>query len=308
VQQGTVCLVTDPVGKGLREKLEAAGLNVKEEVNLDRAELLEQIKDADILVVRSGTQVDAEVIRAGTNLKGIARYGVGLDNIDTQAAKERGIPVVNAAAASGQSVAELTIALMLAVLRQVPKGDAGLRKGEWRKKQIQGRTLQGKTLGIVGTGAIGQVVAKIALAFGATVIGYDVIIYDEVLAPGVKYVSWDELLEQADIITIHVPLLPATAKMFNAAAFQQMKSTAILVNTARGGVVDQVALYAALKAGEIAGAGLDVFETEPPGEDPLFTLDNVVGTPHIAGQTQEAQEAIGEMIAKQIIKILRSPE
>lgn len=258
-------------------------------------------------MVRSCTQVDADIIRAGTKLKGIARYGVGLDNIDTKPAKEVGIPVVNAAA-SGQSVAEHAITLMLTALGKVPSGDAGLRRGELRKKQLTGNTLQGKTLGIVGTGAIGQVVAKIALAFGATVIGYDVIIYDEVLEMGVKYVEFEELLARADIITVHVPLLPATAKMFNAEAFKKMKPTAILINTSRGGVVDQAALYEALKAGEIAGAGLDVFDTESPGDDPLFELDQVVGTPHIAGQTQEAQEAIGEVIAQQIIELIRNPE
>lgn len=301
-----VTLIVDPVAAGLKEKLEAEGIEVREELELDRAGLLEKVKEAEALVVRSRTQVDADVIRAGTNLKVIARYGVGLDNIDTKVAKEEGIPVVNAAAAPGQSVAELTIALMLAVLRKIPMGDAGLRRGEWVKKRLTGNTLNGKTLGIVGTGAIGQIVAKIALAFGAEVIGYDIIQYEEVLEMGVKYVEFEELLAQADVITIHVPLLPATVKMFNAEVFKKMKKTAILINTSRGGVIDQAALYSALKTGEIGGAGLDVFETEPPGKDPLFELENVVGTPHIAGQTIEAQKAIGEIIVQKILEVLKS--
>ncbi|MFQ6125374.1 MAG: hydroxyacid dehydrogenase [Candidatus Heimdallarchaeota archaeon] len=300
-----VTLIVDPVDKTLIERLKAEGIKVVEDLDLDRAGLLEKVKEVEALVVRGRTQVDAEVIRAGTKLKIIARYGVGLDNIDTETAKEVGVLVVNAAAAPAQSVAELTITLMLAVLRKILVGDAGLRRGEWLKKQMIGKTLNGKTLGIVGTGAIGQIVAKIAMAFGAKVIGYDVIQYDEVREMGVKYVSFGELLAQADIITIHVPLLPSTVKMFNAETFKKMKKEAILINTSRGGVVDQSALYRALKSGGIGGAGLDVFETEPPGEDPLFKLNNIVVTPHIAGQTQEAQEAIGEIIAQQILNKLK---
>lgn len=301
-----VTLIVDPVDKTLIERLKAEGIEVIEDLDLDRAGLLEKVKEVDALVVRGRTQVDAEVIRAGTKLKIIARYGVGLDNIDTETAKEKGVLVANAAAAPAQSVAELTITLMLAVLRKIPVGDAGLRRGEWLKKQLMGKTLNGKTLGIVGTGAIGQIVAKIAMAFGAKVIGYDVILYDEVREMGVQYVSFEDLLAQADIITIHVPLLPSTAKMFNVETFKKMKPGAIIINTSRGGVIDQSALYNALKSGEIGGAGLDVFETEPPGEDPLFELNNVVVTPHIAGQTQEAQEAIGEMIAQQILDKLKN--
>ncbi|MFX0194704.1 MAG: hydroxyacid dehydrogenase [Candidatus Hodarchaeota archaeon] len=302
-----VTLIVDPVDKTLIEHLRAEGIEVVEDLDLDRAGLLEKVKEVDALVVRGRTQVDAEVIRAGTKLKIIARYGVGLDNIDTKTAKEEGVFVANAAAAPAQSVAELTITLMLAVLRKIPVGDTGLRKGEWLKKQLTGKTLNGKTLGIVGTGAIGQIVAKIAMAFGTKVIGYDVILYDEVREMGVKYVSFEELLTQADIITIHVPLLPSTAKMFNAETFKKMKPGVIIINTSRGGVIDQAALYSALKTGELGGAGLDVFETEPPGEDPLFKLDNVVVTPHIAGQTHEAQEAIGEIIAQQILDKLMHP-
>ncbi len=297
-------LISDPVGKGLKEKLESAGIEAKEEVELDRSELLELVKKVDAIVVRGRTQVDAEVIQAGTNLKVIARYGVGLDNIDLKTAKTQGVPVVNAAAAPSQSVAELALALMLAVLRKIPTGDAGMRRGQWLKKGLTGNTLHGKTVAIVGTGAIGQSVAKMALAVGAKVIGYDVIQYDEVLAMGVPYVEWDDVLTQADLITIHVPLLPATTKMFNTGVFKKMKSTAILINTSRGGVIDQEALFAALKSGEIGGAGLDVYEQEPPGENPLFELENVVATPHIGGQTQEAQQAIGDIIAQQIIDAL----
>ncbi|MFQ5821899.1 MAG: hydroxyacid dehydrogenase [Candidatus Heimdallarchaeota archaeon] len=301
-----VTLIVDPVDKTLIERLKAEGIEVVEDLDLDRAGLLEKVKEVDALVVRGRTQVDAEVIQAGTKLKIIARYGVGLDNIDTETAKDEGVFVANAAAAPAQSVAELTITLMLAVLRKIPVGDAGLRRGEWLKKQLMGKTLNGKTLGIAGTGAIGQIVAKIAMAFGVKVIGYDVILYDEVREMGVKYVSFEELLVQADIITIHVPLLPSTTKMFNAETFKKMKKTAILINTSRGGVIDQSALYNALKSGELGGAGLDVFEMEPPGEDPLFELNNVVVTPHIAGQTQEAQEAIGEIIAQHILDKLKN--
>ena len=300
-----VALIVSPVAKNLKEKLETESIDVVEELNLDRAGLLEKVKEVDALVVRSGIQIDADVIRAGSKLRVIARAGVGLDNIDIKAAKEAGIPVVNAAEASGQSVAEHTIALMLAVMRKIPVADAGLRKEQWLKKSLRGNTLNEKTLGIVGTGAIGQIVAKIAIAFGAKVIGHDIIQYEEVLKMGIKYVSFEELLAQSDIITIHVPLLPSTAKMFNEEVFKQMKRGAILINTSRGGVIDQVALYSALKTGEIGGAGLDVYEKEPPGEDPLFKLENVVVTPHIAGQTFEAQKAIGDIIAQKIIDAVK---
>ena len=230
----TVVLIADPVGKGLKEMLARAGIDAKEEAELDRSALLEIVKKVDGIVVRGRTQVDAEVIQTGTNLKIIARYGVGLDNIDLKAAKDYNIPVVNAAAAPSQSVAELALALMLAVLRKIPTGDAGIRRGQWLKKGLTGNTLHGKTVGIVGTGAIGQSVAKMTLAVGAKVIGYDVKQYDEVLAMGVSYVEWDDLLTRADLISIHVPLLPATTKMFNTGVFNKMKSTAILINTSRG--------------------------------------------------------------------------
>ncbi len=275
-------------------------------------ELIELIKDVDAVIVRSKPMVTRRVIEAATKLKVIGRAGVGLDNIDLEAAKEKGIAVLNAPSAPTISVAELTIGLMLALLRKIAFADRKLREGVWAKKQCLGTELRGKTLGVIGMGRIGTEVARIAYhGFKMKIIYYDVRrcpaeIEKELNA---KCVDLDTLLREADIVTIHVPLLPQTRHLINEEKLKLMKKTNILVNTARGGVVDTKALVKALREGWIAGAALDVFEEEPlPPNHPLTQLDNVVLTPHIGANTVEAQERAGIEIVNKIIEYLSKEE
>jgi len=284
-------------------------LKEKYDVELDfypeESELIEKIKDFDGLVVRSKPKVTREVIEAGKKLKVIGRAGVGLDNIDLEAARERGIKVVNSPLASSESVAELVFALILALARKITKADSALRNRKWIKKELLGVELCGKTMGIIGYGRIGAHVAKIAGGFGMKCIAYDVIKNEELAKKyGVVYKSLEEVLRESDIITLHVPLIPQTKHMIGEKEFKMMKNTAILVNAARGGVVDEKALYNALKNNEIYGACLDVFETEPPFESPLLELDNIVVTQHLGANTREAQRKAGIMIAEEIMKVL----
>ena len=273
-------------------------------------ELVELIRDVDAVIVRSKPVVSRRVIEAGEKLKVIARAGVGLDNIDLEAAEERNIKVVNAPEAATNSVAELAIGLMLSVYRKIAYADRNMRMGRWVKKECMGYELRGKTLGIVGMGRIGRAVARIAYhGFGMRIIYYDVVrcpkeFEEEVKA---KCVDLDTLFREADIVTLHVPLTPQTRHLVNEDRLKLMKKTAILINTSRGGVVDTNALVKALREGWIAGAGLDVYEEEPlPSDHPLTKLDNVVLTPHIGASTYEAQEKAGITVVEKIIEILDS--
>ncbi|MEM2192183.1 MAG: hydroxyacid dehydrogenase [Candidatus Hadarchaeales archaeon] len=290
------------------DKIHEDGINLLKEIGevevaigLQPEELVEKIRNFDVLVVRSATKVTREVIEAGKNLKIIARAGVGLDNIDVDAAKERGITVINAPEAPTVAVAELTIGLMLSFARKIPRADAGMKEGKWEKGELMGSELRGKTLGIVGTGRIGKAVAQRARAFEMTLLLYDVM-KDEDFAKAVggKYVSLEELLKNSDFITIHVPLLPQTRHMIGEREFEMMKPTAVIINTSRGEVIVEDALVKALKNGRIAGACLDVFEKEPPEGSELLTLPNVVLTPHIGASTKEAQREAALIIAKKI--------
>jgi len=302
-------LIAAPIHNKAIKMLKEAGFEVVVKEYPDESELIELIKDADALIVRSKPLVTRRVIEAAGKLKVIGRAGVGLDNIDLEAADERGITVYNAPDASTNSVAELTIGLMLAVLRKISYADRSMRNGKWVKKECLGRELHGKVLGVIGMGRIGKAVARIAYyGFGMKIIYYSRRrhrdIEEEVKA---QYYDLETVLRTADVITIHVSLTPQTKNLINEERLKLMKPTAILINTARGSIIDTNALIKALKEGWIAGAGLDVFEEEPlPKNHPLTELDNVVLTPHIGANTIEAQERAGIEIAHKIIEYFKN--
>jgi D-3-phosphoglycerate dehydrogenase len=264
-------------------------------------ELMGKVSDCDVLVVRSATKVTADVIAAGKKLKVVARAGVGLDNIDVEAAKARNIKVVNAPEAPTIAVAELAVGLMLSFARKIPRADASTKQGKWEKKELMGTELRGKTIGIIGTGHIGQAVGYRVKAFQTKLLFYDVVQNQEFAEQtGGKYVDLDTLLRESDYITLHVPLLPSTKQMIGKRELELMKPTAVLINTSRGKIVDEKALIEALQNGRIAGACLDVYETEPLVDSPLFKLPNVVLTPHIGASTVEAQRDAAIIVAKKI--------
>ncbi|MCO6040755.1 D-2-hydroxyacid dehydrogenase [Thermococcus alcaliphilus] len=300
-------LVAAPLHEKAIEILKNAGLDVVYEEYPDQEKLKELVKDVSAIIVRSKPKVTKEIIDAAPSLKVIARAGVGLDNIDVEYAKSKGIEIVNAPAASSRSVAELAIALIFNVARKVAFADRKMREGIWAKKQCMGFELEGKTLGVVGFGRIGYTVAKIANAIGMKILLYDVIKNEErAKEVGGRFVELEELLRNSDVVTIHVPLLESTYHLINEEKLKLMKPTAILINTSRGPIVDTNALVKALQEGWIAGAGLDVFEEEPlPKDHPLTKLDNVVLTPHIGASTVEAQERAGIEVAEKVVKILK---
>jgi len=300
-------LVAAPLHEKAIEILKNAGLEVVYEEYPNQEKLKELVKDVSAIIVRSKPKVTKEIIDAAPSLKVIARAGVGLDNIDVEYAKSKGIEIVNAPAASSRSVAELAIALIFNVARKVAFADRKMREGIWAKKQCMGFELEGKTLGVVGFGRIGYTVAKIANAIGMKILLYDVIKNEErAKEVGGRFVELEELLRNSDVVTIHVPLLESTYHLINEEKLKLMKPTAILINTSRGPIVDTNALVKALQEGWIAGAGLDVFEEEPlPKDHPLTKLDNVVLTPHIGASTVEAQERAGIEVAEKVVKILK---
>ena len=260
------------------------------------------IEPYDALIVRSQTQVDAAAIEAGTNLKVVGRAGIGLDNVDVEAATRRGVMVVNAPQSNILSAAEHTIALLLALARNIPQADASLRGGSWDRSRFQGVEVHGKTLGIVGLGRVGSMVAQRALAFGMRLIAFDPYVSKERARElGIELMpDLGSLLVQADFVTVHLPRTSETEALIGERELSLMKEGARLVNTARGGIVDEVALAAALVGGRLAGAALDVFENEPVTEHPLFGLPNVIVTPHLGAATREAQDKAGIAIAEMI--------
>lgn len=293
-------LVTDPIhGDGIKILEEIGEVDVKTE--LTPTQLLGAIKDYDVLVVRGATKVTKEIIGAGRKLKIIARAGVGLDNINVQAASARNIELINAPEAPTIAVAELVIGLMLAWTRRLPRADASMKQGRWEKAQLAGSELRGKTLGIVGTGKIGRAVGYRAKSFLMNLLAFDVAQSAEFSErAGARYVDLDGLLRESDFITLHVPLTPQTRHMMDGRELELMKSTAVLINTSRGGVIDEAELVEVLKKGKIAGACLDVFEREPPKDSPLLKLPNVVLTPHIGASTVEAQREAAVLVAEKI--------
>ena len=273
-------------------------------------ELAREIAPYHALMVRSGTKVTAEAINNAENLIVIGRAGIGVDNIDVKAATRNGIKVVNSPTGATISVAELTIGHMISLARRLPKADRTTRAGEWAKKKLKGVELNGKILGLIGCGNIGRVVAKYARALNMSVIGYDPYISKEKLEEeGIEKVeSVGEVMERADFISIHVPHTPETHHLINGEMLSKMKTSAYIINCARGGVVDEKALYNALKENKIAGAALDVYEEEPAKNNPLFELDNAVFTPHIGASTKEGQIRAGTICAEQILKVLEGKE
>jgi D-3-phosphoglycerate dehydrogenase / 2-oxoglutarate reductase len=264
------------------------------------------LADADGLVVRSAVQVDDALMEHAPKLRVIGRAGVGVDNIDAEAATRRGIVVMNTPGANAVAVAELTVALMLGLARKIPVANSTMHAGKWEKKNLQGSELRGKTLGILGLGRIGLEVAKRARVFGVEILGADPFVSAAVAREsGITLVAVEELFAKADYLTLHVGLTPQTAGIINAKTLATMKKGVRIVNCARGELLDDAALVAALKSGQVAGAALDVFSVEPPKESPYFALDNVILTPHIAGSTGEAQEAVGIQIAEQVRAYLK---
>lgn len=288
--------------------LEAFGdeVEIRHVDGTDRPALLEAVADADALLVRSATKVDSEVFAATRNLKVVARAGVGLDNVEVPAATERGVMVVNAPTSNIVSAAEHAIALLLAVARNVAVADASLRAGEWKRSAFSGIELNGKTLGVVGLGKIGQLVAQRLEAFGAKLIAYDPYISAARAAQlGIELVTLEELLQRADGISIHLPKTAETLGLIGAEELKKTKQGAIIVNAARGGLIDEDALAESLRSGHLGGAGIDVYSTEPTTESPLFELSNVVATPHLGASTAEAQDRAGTDVAHSTLQALR---
>jgi len=300
-------LICDQVNPILNEILEKNGLQVTYEPEITPEQIGEKIGDFEVVIVRSRTKLTKELIENADKCKIIARVGVGLDNIDQTTAKEKGIRVINAVEGAMNAVAELVIGLMLSLAREIPRADREVRNGNWIKKQLMGTELRGKYLGIVGLGNIGKRLGRLAKALNMNIIGFDVVPIDEEFSKevGLMKADLDTLLSSSDYISLHVPLLDSTKHMINAEKIAIMKNTAKIINTSRGGVIDEEALADALKAGKLGGAALDVFEVEPAISNELGGLPNFISTPHMGAQTKEAQSLAANVIAEKIIQILR---
>jgi len=300
-------LICDQVNPILKEVLEKNGLKVTYESEITPEQVAEKIGNFEVVVVRSRTKMTRELIAKADKCKIIARVGIGLDNIDQEAAKEKNIRVINAVEGAITAVAELVIGLMISMAREITRADREIRNGNWIKKELMGSELKGKYLGIVGLGNIGKRLGRLARALNMNIIGYDVIPIDDEFSKevGLMKADLDTLLSSADYVSFHVPLLDSTHHMINAEKLKMMKNTACIVNTSRGGVIDEEALYNSLKEGNIAGAALDVFETEPATGNNLTTLPNFIATPHMGSQTKEAQLLAANIIAEKIIQVLR---
>ena len=301
-------LVADPLPSSAIELLRSvSGWNVDARPQRSPEQLTSDLATADALIVRSATTVTRELIDAAPRLRVIARAGTGVDNVDVDAATARGILVMNAPGANSISVAELAMAHLLALSRGIAAGDAAMKRGVWDKKQLVGAELRGKTLGIVGLGRIGQEVAARARSFGMTLIAHDPFISEQVAASlDISLLALDELCARADYITLHLPATPETRHLFNRERLASCKRGVRIVNTARGALIDEEALADAIESGVVGGAGLDVFENEPPGETRLVKLRQVVATPHIAASTVEAQELVGIETAAAVRDYLQS--
>jgi len=298
-------IVTDPISEeGVKRLKKEATVEVA--TNLSESELVEQIKDYDALIVRSGTQVTRKVINAATKLKVIGRAGVGVDNIDVDAATEKGIIVINAPEGNTISAAEHTIAMMLALSRNIPQANASLKRGEWNRSKFVGVEVNNKTLGIIGLGRVGTEVVKRAQGLGMQVLAYDPFISAERAEElGIQLADIDEILKKSDYITIHTPLNKDTRHLISEEQFKKMKDGARIINCARGGIIEEDVLARAIKSGKVAGAALDVFENEPPKDSPLLHLDNVIVTPHLGASTREAQVNVAVTAAEGVLEALK---
>ena len=294
-------VIADSLPSTAADALRTEGWSVDARAGRSPEDLARDLKDADALIVRSATQVTADLIGAASKLKVIARAGTGVDNVDVTAASDRGILVMNAAGANSISVAELAMALILSLARSIPAADASMKKGLWDKKKLTGVELRGKLLGIVGFGRIGREVAARARAFGTEIVAHDPFITARAAEKiGVPLVPLDDLLARADYISLHLPSLPETRHLLNAERLARTKRGVRIVNTARGELIDEAALADAIESGHVAGAALDVFEVEPPADRRLTLLPQVIATPHIAASTVEAQELVGEEIVASV--------
>ena len=290
-------LVSDKIFEDGIKLLEEKDYQVTRAWDLPKNELPKIIGDYDALIVRSATKVKGELLDNAKNLKVIGRAGEGLDNVDYEKANSLGIAIVNTPHVSYMSVAELTIGHLLALARGIVQGTTSLREGKWEKEKLMGREVNGKTLGVIGCGYIGKTVERLAISLGMKVLPVEECAYD-------RFVPLGEMLPEADFITIHVPLTPHTRHMISTKEFNLMKEGVMLIDCSRGGVVDQEALYQALISGKVKGAALDVFEEEPPKNNKLLTLDNVIATPHMGAQTYEAQLKASIQVAKAVIEAL----
>lgn len=303
-------LVADEIAREGVELLRGrGGFDVEVTTGLKEDALCERVRDCAAVIVRSASRITRKVIAAAPRLQVIGRAGIGVDNIDVEAATEHGVVVMNTPEANAVSAAELALAHLFSLCRKLPAADRAIRAGEWKRAQFMGTELSGKTLGVVGFGNIGRIVAQRAQGLKMNVLGHDPFVTREVFeASGVTPLDLDQLVAASDFITLHCPLIDSTRHLFDAARMANMKRGARLINCARGGLVDEQALCAALQSGHLSGAALDVFEKEPPGTSPLFELPNVEFTPHIGASTEEAQYAVGVEIARLIAAYLSNGE
>ena len=301
-------LISDNLGEeGIKMFQEEEGIEVDVNTGLPPEELKAIIGQYDGLVIRSATKVTGDLLEAAENLKVVGRAGIGLDNVDIPAATARGVVVMNTPTGNVITTAEHAIGMMVSLSRNIPQGTASLKAGRWEKKKLQGKELYNKVVGVVGFGKIGSIVADRARGLRMQVIIYDPMVNPEQIAKaGFESVSLDELYERADYITIHVPKMKETLGLINKDAFAKMKDGVMVINCARGGIVNEADLCDAIESGKVAGAALDVFETEPPGENPLFEFEKVICTPHLGASTKEAQTNVAVQVADQIIDYLKN--
>ena len=301
-------LVSDNLGEiGIEMFQNEEGIDVDVKTGLAPEELKGIIGQYDALVIRSATKVTEDILSAATNLKVVGRAGIGLDNVDIPAATKNGVIVMNTPSGNVVTTAEHAISMMLSLTRNIPSGTSSLKDGRWDKKLLQGREIYNKVLGVIGFGKIGSIVADRARGLKMKVMVYDPFVSSDVIEKaGFEGVTLDTLYQKADYITIHVPKLKDTTGLLNKTAFDQMKDGVMVINCARGGIVNENDLYDAMKSGKVAGAALDVFETEPPGENKLFELDRFICTPHLGASTREAQTNVAVQVASQIIDFLKN--
>ncbi len=303
-------LISDKLGQaGLDRLAEMADVTYDMVLGLSKDELIARIPEYDALIIRSDTRPDADIIAAGTKLKVIGRAGIGVDNVDVAAATQHGVMVMNTPRSNSVATAEQTMALMLAVSRHTVPAHNSVAAGKWDRAKFVGTELDGKTLGIIGFGYIGKLVARRAQAFGMRVVAYDPYVTDETAVDlGVRLLTLPELLAKADIITLHSVATPETINLINAETIAQMKKGVIIVNVARGKLIDEQALADALQNGRVAAAALDVYQKEPPEGSPLIGLPNVLHTPHLGASSKEAQTRVGVEIVEQVVDALRGTE
>ncbi|HEX8552604.1 MAG TPA: phosphoglycerate dehydrogenase [Abditibacteriaceae bacterium] len=303
-------LICDAISDdGLKILRESAEVDVK--TGLSEAELVEIAPNYEAMMVRSATKITRPILEAATKLQIVGRAGVGIDNIDVTAATERGVIVVNSPAGNTVAVAELTLGMMLSLVRKLGPAGASMKAGDWKRSKFMGTEIYGKTLGVIGTGKIGTEVIKRAQAFGMNVLGFDPFLTTQRAQQlNIEACEVDDICERADFITLHTPLTKDTKHLINAARLAKMKPTTVVINCSRGGIIDETALYEALSNGKLGGAGLDVFEVEPPKDTPLRELDNVLLTPHLGASTEEAQVEVAVDVARQIREVFagRAPQ